>query len=281
MKKLSIIFSLAIVLVSCSGTTQNTLKRYEVKSGIVEYTTTISGKVLGSKVSGSGTENLFFKNWGAIELKEEQSTQTTTTKMFGKTSTDKTSTHVINKLDNGESYLVDFDNKIIYVGRDLMMDMFKQTNTDAGESGKNMLESVGGKKIGTESFLGYDCDVWDINGAKQWMYKGVVLKLDVTVFGITTITQATSAEFDVSVADSNFELPDFPIQKQEGFMNNQEFEDEMEVSNDDMEALSKLSFEEWKKLATEDDPEMQAMSDEELRETYDMIQKMLKMRNSN
>jgi len=281
MKKLSIIFSLAIVLVSCSGTTQNTLKRYEVKSGIVEYTTTISGKVLGSKVSGSGTENLFFKNWGAIELKEEQSTQTTTTKMFGKTSTDKTSTHVINKLDNGESYLVDFDNKIIYVGRDLMMDMFKQTNTDAGESGKNMLESVGGKKIRTESFLGYDCDVWDINGAKQWMYKGVVLKLDVTVFGITTITQATSAEFDVSVADSNFELPDFPIQKQEGFMNNQEFEDEMEVSNDDMEALSKLSFEEWKKLATEDDPEMQAMSDEELRETYDMIQKMLKMRNSN
>ncbi len=281
MKKISIIFSLAIVLVSCSGTTQNTLKRYEVKSGIVEYTTTISGKVLGSKVSGSGTENLFFKNWGAIELKEEQSTQTTTTKMFGKTSTDKTSTHVINKLDNGESYLADFDKKIIYANRDLMMDMFKQTNTNAGNTGKNMLESVGGKKIGTESFLGYDCDVWDINGAKQWMYKGVILKLDITVFGIKTVTEATSAKFDISVADSNFELPDFPIQKEEGFMNNQEFEDEMDATNEDLQALSKLSFEEWKKLATEDDPEMQAMSDKELRETYGMIQKMLKMRNSN
>lgn len=281
MKKINILLSLLVVLTSCSGTTQNTLKRYEIKSGIVEYTTTISGEVMGSKISGSGTENLFFKNWGAVELKEEQSSQTTTSKIFGKTSTETTSTHVINKLDNGESYLADFDKKIIYAGRDPLMDMFKQTSTDVGDAGKNMLESVGGKKIGTESFLGYDCDVWDISGAKQWMYKGVVLKLDMTVFGITTITQATSAKFDVSVSDSNFELPDFPIQKQEGFMNNLEFENEMDATNENMEMLSKLSFEEWKKMATENDPEMQAMSDEELRETYDMVQKMLKMRNSN
>jgi len=281
MKKISIIITLAVVLISCSGNTQNTLKRYEVKSGIVEYTTTISGKVFGSKVSGSGTENLFFKNWGAIELKEEQSSQTTTSKMFGKTSTETTSTHVINKLDNGESYLADFSKEMIYVGRDPMMDMFKQTNTDAGKAGQNMLESVGGKKVGTESFLGYNCEIWDVSGAKQWMYKGVMLKLDMTVFGIRTLTEATSAKFDVSVADANFKLPDFPIQREEGYMNNEEFEDDMEDMDDNMDQISKLSFEEWKKLATENDAEMRAMSEEELRETYDMIQKMIKMRKSN
>ncbi len=281
MKKISIILSLAVLLVSCNGNSQNTLKRYEVKSGIVKYTNTISGKILGGKVKGSGTENLYFKNWGAVELKEVQSAQTTTMKFFGKVKTETTSTHAINKLDNGESYLADFDKKITYVGRDLAMDMFKKSGTDAGKTGKNMLESVGGKIIGNENVLGYNCDVWDINGAKQWMYKGVVLKLDITVFGIRTLTVATSAKFDVSVAASNFKLPDFPIQKMEGFMDNQEFEGEMDDMNDNMDQISKLSFKEWKKMATKNDPEMKEMSDEELRQTYDIIQKMMKLRKGN
>mgnify|MGYP006935312574 CR=1 FL=1 len=281
MKKISILFSLAIILVSCSGNSQNTLKRYEVKSGIVKYTTTITGKVMGSKISGSGTENLYFKNWGAIELKEEQSSQTTTTKFFGKEKIETTSTHVMKKIDNGESYLADFDKKTIYATRDLGMDMMKQSNTNAAGAGKNMLESMGGKIVGNESVLGYNCDIWDISGAKQWMYKGVVLKLDMTVLGIRTLTEATSAKLDVSVADTNFELPDFPVQEQESFMNNDEFQGEMDEMNANMDKLSNLSFDEWKKMATENDPEMRAMSDEELRETYNMIQKMLKMRNSN
>jgi len=283
MKKLSILLSLVVILVSCNGNSQNKLKRYNIKSGIVKYTTTISGKVMGSTINGSGTESVYFKDWGAVELKEEQSTQTSTMKFFGKVKTEKTSTHTINKLDNGESYVVDFDKKQIFLGRDMAMDMTKafHPNADAGDVGKSMLESMGGKKIGTESILGYNCDVWDIKGAKQWMYKGIVLKMDITVFGIRTLTEATSAKFNITVADSNFKLPDFPIQKEEGFMNNQEFEDEMDATNEDMEKLSNLSFKEWKKLATEDDPEMQEMSDEELRETYDMIQKMIKIRKSN
>ncbi|AMC11208.1 hypothetical protein Lupro_08045 [Lutibacter profundi] len=281
MKKLNILLSLIIILTSCSGNSQNKLKRYDVKSGIVKYTSTISGKVLGGEVKGSGTESLYFKNWGAVELKEEQATQTTTMKFFGRSKTEKNSTHVINKLNNGESYVVDFDKKIITVGRDVMMDMMKQSNTDAGDAGKSMLESIGGKKIGNESFLGYNCEVWDIKGAKQWMYKGVPLKIDITVLGIRTLKEATSAKFNVSVADSNFKLPNFPIQKQEGFMNNQVFEGEMDGMNDNMDQISKLSFEEWKKLATKDDSEMQEMSDEELHQTYNMIQKMIKMRKGN
>ena len=54
---------------------------------------------------GSGTENLYFKDWGALELKETTSEQTTTMKFFGTEKVETTSTHVINKLDNGESYL--------------------------------------------------------------------------------------------------------------------------------------------------------------------------------
>ena len=62
--------------------------------------------------------------------------------------------------------------------------------------------------------------------------------------------------------------------------------DDMEGMEDidaNMEMLSKLSFEQWKKmaLADESDEEMQNMSEEELRQTYDMIQKMVKMRKGN
>lgn len=278
MKRISIILSLIVVFVSCDGNSQNQLKRYEVKSGIVKYTSTISGKVMGSKIAGSGTENLFFKDWGALELREEQSSQTTTVKFFGREKVETTSTHVINKLDNGESYLANFDTKIITVSRDPMMDMMKKSNTNATEAGKNMLESMGGEKVGNESVLGHNCEVWDVMGAKQWLYKGVMLKMEVTVMGVKTITEATSAKFNVSVADSNFKLPDFPIQKTDGFMNNEEFDEEMDDMNDKMNKLENMSYEEWKKMAQKNDEEMRQMSEEELRQTYDMIQKMIKMR---
>jgi hypothetical protein len=281
MKKLSILLSLAVVLMSCNGNSQNTLKRYHVESGIVDYETIITGKIMGSKISGSGVEHLYFKNWGALELKETQSSQTTTVKMFGKEQIEKTSTHTINKLENGESYLADLDKKTITVGRDPMMDLMKESNTNASDAGKDMLESMGGEKVGTESVLGHRCEVWDLMGAKQWLYKGVMLKMEVSVLGIKTITEATSAKFDVSVADSNFKLPDYPIHQQESYMNNQEFEDEMGEIDTKMQELSKLSFEEWKEMATKNDPEMKAMSDEELHETFAMIQKMIKMRQGN
>jgi len=281
MKKISILLSIIVALVSCSGNSQNQLKRYEVKSGIVKYTTTISGKVLGGKIAGSGTESLYFKNWGALELKEQESEQTTTMKFFGKEKVETSSSHTMSKLDNGESYVADFKTKTITANRDLGMDMMKQSNKDAGEAGMNMLEAMGGKKVGDDSFLGYSCEIWDVMGAKNWIYKGVMLKMEVTMLGITTVTEATSAKFDVSVADSNFNLPDFPIQKMEGFMNNDEFNNELNEMDANMENIQKLSFEEWKKMATKNDPEMKEMSDEELRQTYDMIQKMIKMRRGN
>lgn len=276
MKKLSFLFALAIVIGSCSGNSQPQLKRYDVKSGILKYKTTISGNVMGGTVAGNGTSELYFRDWGALELRDETSTQTTTIKMFGKENVNTSDTHTVNKLDNGESYTVDFKNNAIYVKRDPMMDYMEQTETDAGEAGKNMLESMGGKKVGNETYQGHNCEVWEIPGGKQWIYKGVMLKMEMTVLGIKTVTEATSMKFDVSVPDLNFELPDFPIQETENFMNNDEFHNNPNEMIEGMDAMQNLSFEEWKKMVFEGDPEMKNTSDEELRQSYDMMQKMLK-----
>lgn len=280
MKNLTVLFSLLFALSSCNGNAQNRLKRYEVKSGIIEYVTTTTGKVMGSSVSGSGTEKLFFKDWGSQELKETESSQTTTMRFFGKEKTDTKNTHSLNKLDNGESYSVDFDKKKIYAGRDMTMDMTKefQPDANAGAVGESMLESMGGEKIGKETFLGYTCDVWNLLGGKQWIFKGVMLKMEIFVLGIKTVTEATSIKFDVSVSDTNFKLPNFPIQKDEGFSNNEEYNDDMKDMDVNMEKISKMSFEEWKKLAAEGDEDIQNMSEAELHETYNTIQNMIKAR---
>lgn len=299
MKKISILLSFLIITISCKGNENKTddslsvansnkqeemLKRYDVKSGIVSYQTTISGKVMGSTVKGSGASSLYFKNWGGLELREEESNQITTVSIMGHTNTEKTHSHVMNKLDNGESYLADFEKKQITVRRDPMMDIINQSGSNASDVGKKMLESMGGKMIGQEKFMGYNCEIWEIMGGKQWVYKGVMLKIDMSVMGIRTVTEAISAKFDVSVADKYFELPDFPVSKDQDFLNNQDFQAEMQQDmvglDESMDQISKLSFKEWKKMVMKD-PEMKAMSDEELRKSYDMMQQMIKARNSN
>ncbi len=287
MKKSSLLILLCATLVSCNGNSQKELKRYQIKSGIVNYESTITGKVLGSTMSGSGTEIIYFKDWGAIELKDEKSTQNTQTKIFGQKKEETKETHIVNKLDNGEWFTVDFENKEIIAKRSLPIDMIVafHPNADAGDAGKDMIKGLNGKIIGEEDYLGYKCEIWEAMGVKQWVYKHFTLKIESTVMGITTSKKATSIQFDINVLDKHFKLPDFPIKKTENFFSNEGFEDEdmdmeLERIDEDMDKLSKLSFEEWKKMALNDkeDEEMQNMSEEELREMYDMVQKMVKMR---
>lgn len=285
MRNLSILFSLLFAMSGCSGNAQNKLKRYDIKSGIVEYATTTSGKVMGSTIDGSGTDKLFFKDWGAIELKESMLSQTTTMKFLGNSSTETEETHTMVKLDNGESWSVDFNKKQIYASRDMAMDMImaNQPDADAGKVGESMLVSMGGKKTGTEKVLGYTCDVWEIMGGKQWIHKGLMLKMEITVMGITTKTEATSVKLDVSVPDANFDLPDFPIQEIENFMGNDDSDSpyDAEEMKEGMELMENLSFEEYKQMVREGDAEMKDASDEELRQSYDMMQKMLKLKKGN
>jgi hypothetical protein len=180
MKKSKTLGLFAIAVIACNANANNKLKRYEVKSGIVKYTTSISGKVMGSTVNGSGTSSLFFKEWGAVELNEEKSSQTSSIKFLGKKTTETEYSHSMAKLDNGKSYFVDFENKKIIGGRDATMELTKAfyPNADAGDAGKNMMESMGGKKVSTEKFMGYTCDIWEIARGTQWNYKGVMLKME-------------------------------------------------------------------------------------------------------
>lgn len=277
MKRLSIILSLAILLTSCSGNSQNQLKRYNVKSGIIEYKITTVGKILGSKISGSGVQYLYFKNYGALELNEEISSQTSVMKFFGKEKKETTKSHTMNKIENGKNYSVDFENEII-TGGSIPGMMLMEDGENGEETGKDMLISMGGKKIGDETFMGYKCEVWTVMGVKQWLHKGVMLKMEMNTLGISTITEAISVKFDTSVTNDKFKLPSFEIEEAQEFMSSSEFDEGMEGMDDEMDKIAKMSYKDWKKAVQTNDEEMREMSDEELRQTYDMIQKMIKMK---
>jgi hypothetical protein len=290
MKKITIsFFALASILfLACSNssgndtqtanskkTNEKTLKRYGVKSGIVKYKLTINGKIMGGEVSGSGTKELYFKNWGAKELVKEDSKQVTKINIFGQKKTDVSETHNIDKLDNGKSYSVDTKNKVIYVKDDPAMEMVKMFNNgDAEEVGKQLLESMGGKQIGKEKYKGYMCEVWEIPGGKQWIYKGVPLKLEMNLMGVHTIQEATEAKFDINVPEKYFELPNYPLQEMEtGYGGGFTDDDKDEIKNN-VRQIKKMSYEEYKKMLKENDPDAAQMSEEQIKASYNLMQKM-------
>ncbi|MCD6545004.1 MAG: hypothetical protein J7K34_10910 [Flavobacteriaceae bacterium] len=289
MKKIAIVLSLTILLIGCGKSEteksdDNLYKRYPVESGIIKYKTTTSGKVMGSVISGKGESSLYFKNYGALELTEDKSIQTTEINLFGKKNKTEEKNHSITKMENGMVYTVDFKNKKIHKMENIGATMLK--DVDVNKVGKEMLETMGGKKIANEKFKGYDCEVWELHGSKQYFYKGIPLKSEIKLMGITTITEATSVKFDTKVSDSKFKLPDFEVVDMESLMGGEsmnkmmdsdDFQDDMKEAKKSMEKMKNMSFKEWKKLVQENDPEMKQMSDKELKQAYDMMQNMSKM----
>ncbi len=290
MKKLVIALSFIFLFFSCKKSESENLvtnqyKRYDVESGMIEYKTTINGEVMGSTVSGEGTSSLYFKDWGAIELTEETSKETTEINFLGQKEKDITNDHAITKIENGMVYTVDFENKKINKIENISMELMK--GTDVNKIGKQMLETMGGKELENEKFKGYDCEVWDLNGNKQYFYKGIQLKSEIEMMGMTTITEATSVKFNTKISDDKFKLPDYEVvavdtmmgeENMEDLINSDAYSDDMQEVNENMDALSEMSFKEWKKMAQSNDPEMAEMSDKELRQTYDMMQQIIKLR---
>lgn len=175
--------------------------RYEVKSGAIEYTIAQSGNMMGVIVNGKGTAKTTFKAWGNTELHTEKSETTT----MGQ----KEHHEVMTKVDNGKLFVVDFDEKVIYEYTPEML-----TNSEYqgfAKTGKEMIESMGGKKIGEEKVLGYPCEVWQMMSVKLWLHKGVMLKSETEIMGIKHTTTAKKIDLDISVDDDDLKLPDLPI----------------------------------------------------------------------
>ncbi|PKQ65805.1 hypothetical protein BZG02_02020 [Labilibaculum filiforme] len=187
--------------------TSKDIKRYGVETGIIQFASSISGPY----VNGSGTSDLYFKNFGALEIRFEDKSETLTIiNAQGLEESTTTNARSAYKIDNEKIYVVDYSKSIIYTKEDPLIDYMRQNNLDAMVAGREAMVNAGSVQLDNEEVLGYDCEVWELLGIKQWIYKGLTLKSVSSLAGITIIEEATSIKFEVSVANSYFELPNFP-----------------------------------------------------------------------
>ncbi|MCH4896921.1 hypothetical protein E0494_09435 [Marinilabiliaceae bacterium JC040] len=207
---------LVLSMFSCSkseNTDSDGLKRYDVKSGIIHYEITISGNNGAGIIQGEGVQDLYFKNWGALELNNEEKNETITISIPGvPKKVINNSYHNTEKIDNENLYSVDYENTVIYYRKDPLAEFMRTNKLSALEAGRKMMLSMGGEQLENEQYKGYDCEVWLTMGVKQWIYKGVCLKTVSTIGNMVINVFATDIKFNIDVDSKYFNLPNYNIQ---------------------------------------------------------------------
>ena len=199
------IWSVVFTLILATSTLNAETKRYEIKSGIIEYAISGGGNTMGIQTKIEGTSKAVFKEWGNVELHEE----TTKSVIMGR----EEQSHQTTKIDSGKVYVVDYEQKSI-VQYDPAM-LMQSEHKELAKSAKEMMLSMGATKTGEETIRDYLCEVWETKHMKLWLHKGIMLKSNVRVMGRTHTTEATNIQFNISISDKDLKLPDFPVKTME------------------------------------------------------------------
>ncbi len=213
MKRTGLVWAVALTI-GCIGVSAKDFKVVDVRSGKIDYEIRGSGNMMGMRTETIGKKRMIFDRYGVRTLTEVNKIEKQT--MGGHTET--TRSHTIVYMNGEEMKTVDFSTKTITVKKNpayTMMKSMKEADS-AVPLGLAMLQKMGGKKIGTDNVLGYPCDVWEIMGSKQCVYKGVALRVETDVMGIKQTEMATKAAFDIDIDESSFKLPDFPVNDMSG-----------------------------------------------------------------
>ena len=187
------ILTVAILFATIIANSQVTRGQYGFKSGHVEY------ELTGNT---TGTKTLWWDNYGAQSYTETNSV--TVIEMFGVKN--ETKMHTISVIDGDNYWFADLNSKTGQEGSISSMlgyeAVSEMTPEEKEQFGEQMIDSLGGERMGTERIKGCDCDVIYLGGAKSWNCKGVILKLQVEVMGANANEDATVFETNISVPAS-------------------------------------------------------------------------------
>jgi hypothetical protein len=192
------LISLALILF-LSMQAQDQAKKFAVKSGKIEYKLTGSTK---------GTKTVYFDDYGNKYY--EQIKAVTEVTVFGVT--DRQKNDKINIINNDRFWDIDHVNRKYTKGELPFYNMNQSIYSDMSEAeqkkyNEDIIRSFGGEKLGSEKVLGRNCDKFSIMGSYTWVYKGIGLKLETHVMGITSNEIAISFEENISIPNSRFQAP--------------------------------------------------------------------------
>jgi hypothetical protein len=164
---------------------QDALKVYNIKSGIIEY-----------KHSGmrSGTSTMYFDDYG--QKSANYSVLTTNGK------TQKSWTISLGDMQ----YIFDPDTKTGQKLRNPMIEMLKEMD-DREKFADEIYIRMGFKNAGTEKYLGKDCQIFKGDIGKVLTWNGILMFLEMNIMDNITRQEATRVEVNVPVKASYFEVP--------------------------------------------------------------------------
>lgn len=170
-------------------------KRYGIKSGVIEYIIT------GSQ---EGTKTLYFDSWGMRQAEYTRSVLS----VGGFTKP----LNLANIIDGEFQYMINIDQNSGTKTRNPILKSIEQLKDQKGfnEFGEQMLLSMGANKIGSETFLGKYCDVYEMKstGTKLWVWEWLTLKSETKSGGLQINLTATRINEGGTVPKEKFKIPE-------------------------------------------------------------------------
>ena len=186
-----------------------------MESGMIFYDINITGTSKGFSTQTRGIARLVFDRWGALELKEEDSTETQTGD-FNETH----DIHTMTKIDHGTIYTVDFDEQTIYKTRDRALDLAIARKEDLSDESLRLIREMKGVKVGTDRVAGFPCDVWKVKDQEICLYMGIPLRITIDGPNFHSERKALQVVLNRPVPPEQFRLPDLPIVVDEEYTSN-------------------------------------------------------------
>ncbi len=207
------VFILTIASLEIYGQDDSTFKSFNIRSAMIVYDIKGDGNLTdNTHLSVNGRSTLLFESWGARKLYKEKYIESTT----GAVENTKT-IRTLYLEDHGKVHRVDFEKQKIETNEDAIT---KISITNGENLYQKAVEEMikKGKRVGDSSVLGYPCEEWIFKGKKRCYTRGVPIKEESTVSGIPVIKIAISIRFDINISNDSFALPEFNLDKKEGFL---------------------------------------------------------------
>ncbi len=168
---------------------------YDVATGLVEYEIFGGTRLTNeTNLSIKGTSVLHFKKWGDLKLEEDEGIVLTSGAI-----------HSLQQIKRLEKHT---EETIIIVD-------FENTQLLKRKKGKSIAsqakETKGLKQQGEEVVAGHLCKIWVGPSITKCIYKGIVLKQESTVLGVSYSKIAKKAVFDITISHEKCLLPNYPV----------------------------------------------------------------------
>jgi len=171
-------------------------KKFDIETGEIEFQISGSGQLtddINLTIEGSG--QLRFRNWGAEALLEENYEERTSGVI-----TDLKKVQLCEKFENKQRFDVDYKNE-------------KILERPMPEGSFQAYSLRGMVKKGQENIAGYTCDIWEGEGQRKCLYKGIPLLAEQYLLGVYYQKKAVKVSLNIEPTPSKFALPDFSVEK--------------------------------------------------------------------